>query len=516
MSNHRKISASPDICFITLPRNWASGYLPYSYLVLTGYLEAHNFRAEIIDLAPYTKEFYGEHSLKNIYKKKKTDFDKDLYFKKIVDILSVLKPKFVGISVFTVDYFLSMELAGRIKEKIDCKIVMGNVDASIFPDDCIYENSPVDFVVIGEGEETLAELLETYLTGGDLKNVAGLYFMSGGKPIRTKARELMDISNLPLLPFDKIDMKYYLKPRQVLLRNLVLSGVDLFTGRGCPYFCEFCGANSIYKAQGVLKRVRYQSLDNVFANIEILVKKYRIDGLYIIDDTFTISENRVFEFCERIKPFKIYWGAETRVNLINPKMVKIMKESGCLQLDFGAETGSPEMLRKISKGVTVEQTIKAFKMCKEAGIRTLANILINLPGEEEGHIEETENLLKKIKPTVIRANILKPFPATPIFEKNIKMTHLEYIDKMEKILDGDLSFFKLCKHNMDLNKLQEHLLSYAGGDFRQIFRDFKISLRLILRSPRRSAYLYKIFKIFVVKSILAARKIRTKLLPFSS
>lgn len=508
MDRDDKFLKSCDICFITLPGNWSSGQIPYYYLALSSYLESRDFKTEILDFAPQINKFYSPYGLKGLYQKR--ELNKNFYFNSITERLKILKPNFVGISIFTVDYFLAMELAASIKKTIDCKIVFGNVHASLFPDDCIYLGSPVDFVVTGEGEETLTELLKIYRAGGDLKNVAGLYFLDNGKPVRTQTRELLDISNLPPVIFHKIDMEYYLRPRQILIRNLVLSGVDIFTGRGCPYFCDFCAANSIYKAQGVIKRVRYQSMNNVFANIETLVKKYKIDGLYILDDTFTISEDRVLEFCERIRPLKIYWGADTRVNLITSKMLKAMKNSGCLQLDFGVETGSPEMLKKVSKGITVEQTINAFKICDEAGIRTLANILINLPGEEERHIKETKDLLKKIRPTVINVSILKPYPATPIFEENVKMGHLEYINALKKFLAGDLSIFKLCKHELDFKKISKKLAGYTNKDFRCILRDLKVTLRLILKSARRGAYLKKIFRIFVVELILVIKRIKAR------
>lgn len=496
-----------DICFITLPGGWSSGQLPYYYLTLAGYLEAINFKTEILDFAPRIKEFYEKSSFLGGFYQDKA-FKKEFYFEEVVKHLKLLNPDFVGISVFTLDYFLAMELAAYIKNHFDCKIIMGNVHASLFPEDCIFKGSPVDFAVIGEGEETLSRLLEIYKKGGDPREVDGLYFFFNGGPLKTGNRAAMDITNLPLIPYHKLNMKYYLKPRQILIRNLILSGIDIFTGRGCPYFCDFCAANSIFKAQGVIKKVRYQSLDNVFANIRNLVTNHKIDGFYILDDTFTVSEDRVLEFCKRIKPFKLYWGADTRVNLINPRMLRAMRESGCLQLDFGVETGSREMLEKVSKGITVEQTVRAFQLCREAGIRTLANILINLPGEEEWHIKETEDLLKIIKPTIINVSVLKPYPATPIFEKNVKMDHAGYIKNLKKFLAGDFSIFKLCKHNLNFKDLDKKLRSYAGKDHKQFIGDFKLIILLIFKSGRKGGYILRILKIFITKVILGLRKIK--------
>lgn len=506
MINSQKNSKSCDICLVTLPGNWSSGQIPYYYLVLAAYLESRNFRTEILDFAPRAKEFGKRNLFERFYRGQ--DFQKELYFSRVVESLQALRPKFVGISIFTLDYFLGMELAAYIKKNYDCQIVMGNVHASLFPEDCIFPGSPVDFVVVGEGEETLVELLETSKKSSSLENVAGLCFLKEGNFFKTTNRQIMNIAELPLIPFEKIDMEYYLKPRQILIRDLVISGVDLFTGRGCPFFCDFCAANSIFQAQGVKKGVRYQLLDNVFANVDILVKKYKIDGFYILDDTFTISEERVIEFCRRIKPYGIVWGADTRVNFINPRMLKAMKESGCVQLDFGVESGSSEMLKKISKGISKEQIISAFKMCDEAGIRTLANILINLPGEKEQHIKETEDLLKKIRPSIINVSILKPYPATPVFEDNIKMDHIEYINALKKFLAGDLSVFKLCDHGMDLKEISKKLAGYARKDFGSFLHNFKITEALILKSARRNAYLYKILRICTVKLILTVKRLR--------
>jgi len=362
MSRYNKFLKSCDICLVTLPDNWASGQLPYYYLYLAAYLENKSYSVEILDLAPQAKSFNKSRGLGNFYRS--SDFEKALYFAQVIASLKNLKPRFVGLAAFTTDYFLAMELAELIKKEISCQIVMGNVHPSLFPDDCIYEGSPVDFVVIGEGEETLAELLGP---GANPKNINGLYFWRDGQPWRTATRNLIDISNLPPIPFEKVDMNYYLRPRQILIRNLVFSGVGLLTGRGCPYSCTFCAANSIYNAQGVTKRVRHHSLDSVLANIETLVKKYKIDALYIMDDTFTVLPERVLEFCERIKKLGIYWGSETRANLINYKLLKAMKDSGCIQLDFGVESGSPEMLAKVKKFITIEQTVEAFKLCQELG-----------------------------------------------------------------------------------------------------------------------------------------------------
>lgn len=495
MNNQKR---QTDICFITLPGNWESGQIPHNYLTLMGYLEANGLKTEIIDFAPQARRFYKNTSF-SFFKGNK--LDDDLFFSETVEKLQEIKPKYVGISMYTTDYFLVKDFLKVLKEKVDAKIIMGNVHPSLFPEDLIYFGSPADYAVIGEGEDALLELLQK--GEGHIKEIDGLCFMDGEKFYRTGPRELFDLEKLPPLPFERLDMKYYIKPKMSLIRNLVLVGAGIFSGRGCPYRCTFCSADSIYKAQGVVKRVRMQSLDKVFQNIDTLVTKYKVDAIYIMDETFSLSKDRVFDFCQRIKKYNIIWGAETRVNLINEEMLSAMKEAGCVQLDFGVESGSPEMLELTDKHITVPEIIKAFEMCDKYGIRTFANILINLPGETEKHIQETEELLKKIRPTVINVSKLKPYPATSIFDNNIGMNHVEYIDTLKKFLAGDNTVFIMHKHNLKLSKIDRRFRSYQTENWKS---NFKIEFGIFLRSRNRMIYCNKFLRLIIVNSIVWMRK----------
>ena len=106
----------------------------------------------------------------------------------------------------------------------------------------------------------------------------------------------------------------------------------------------------------------------------MLIEEYKADAIYIIDDTFTLSKERVYEFCEKIKPLNIIWAAQTRVNCIDEEMIKRMKEAGCVQLIFGVETGSQRMLNLTKKGTTVQQARNVFHWCKKYDMRTITKI----------------------------------------------------------------------------------------------------------------------------------------------
>lgn len=485
---HIPDNAQPDVLLVTQPNSWQYGSLPLYYLTLCGAAKGSDVQMEILDYAPIYKEFFKSESIK-FYKK---SFDKKHFFEYLLKDIKRINPKFIGFSIFTVDYFFTMELCKFLKEGgVKSKIILGNVHTSLFPNDVIYPDSPVDYGVIGEGEETLMELIRAVRSGGDLNAVKGLIYMKDGVAVKTGSRAALAITDLPSTPFEKVDMDYYLTPRRKLIRNIFFSGVDIYTGRGCPYFCSFCAANNLFDAQGIKKGIRYESLDTVFKNIDRLVKEYKVDAIYVRDDTFTISKPRVLEFCERIKKYNITWGAETRVNLVTDQILAAMKDAGCIQLDFGVETGADDLLKAMSKGITSDAIKKCFAMCKKYGIRPFANMMVNMPEETEDHIAQTEAMLRIIKPTIINVSIMKPYPATPIYDQYIKnrVEHFRYMKNLDDYISEDFSMFRVCKHNLDLVQLRNRIASYQHRDFKVVWQEYKLNLQHLVFSNRRFQYL---------------------------
>ena len=170
---------------------------------------------------------------------------------------------------------------------------------------------------------------------------------------------------MPIHPYHKLDMNFYLQPQQFLLRSIYLSGVHIFTARGCPYGCTFC-ANS-------RKKVKFRPLDSVIEELKFLKETYRIDGFYIHDDTFTIKNDRVLEFCERLmkRKYLFVWGMEGRVNQFPVNVFRALRRSGCIQIDFGVESGSQESLDRMRKGIKVNDTEEVFRRCRTEKILSM-------------------------------------------------------------------------------------------------------------------------------------------------
>jgi len=139
-----------------------------------------------------------------------------------------------------------------------------------------------------------------------------------------------------------------------------------------------------------MRRVKYRNIETVIEEIRYLKETYDIDGFYIQDDTFTIKQKRVIEFCERLKAEKLgmVWGMEGRVNQMPDNVFEALVDSGCIQMDFGVESGSQVVLDRMKKGIKVEDAERIFKLCRSRRVRTLANFLVNTPGETEEDVEK--------------------------------------------------------------------------------------------------------------------------------
>jgi radical SAM superfamily enzyme YgiQ (UPF0313 family) len=294
-------------------------------------------------------------------------------------------------------------------------------------------------------------------------------------------------------------MDFYTEPHDSFIRGMIISGSVVFTSRGCPYRCAFCSSRNVFG-----KSVRCRSAKNVVDEIEFLVNNYGIDGFYILDDTFTVIKKHVINICNELKRRKLdlIWGCETRVNLINTNILRIMKDSGCVQIDFGVESGSQKILNILQKDITIRQIKRAFNLCHKLGIRTYANFMINNPQETFEDIEKTRKLAKTIKPTYSDVWITTPFPGTKLEEMfGVNLTIKDY---KKLIFVGEYTSEPIVKSeafkNTNLGKLRFDL-SEEFKKFNLKSESYSLPIKKIIKSKHATGYLVaylksKIFKIY--------------------
>jgi radical SAM superfamily enzyme YgiQ (UPF0313 family) len=284
------------------------------------------------------------------------------------------------------------------------------------------------------------------------RNEKGNIFNQPRKPIEGDT-----INSVAIPPYDKIDKRYF-DINVGTIRGLPLKGALLLTTRGCPFSCSYCGCNLIFG-----RKLRFKSFENIEREIKYLKDHYNIEGIWIVDDTFTIKEDHAIGVSKILRKYNIIWGCQSRVDSINEKLMKIMKECGCVQIDFGVESGSQRILDDvIGKGTNVKQIIHAFSLAKKYKIRTLANFMIGLPTETYSDLKKTEKIAALIDADVYLFAIATPLPGTRLYDMvNEEISPHEYslLSWNGSILTGKLNKSKIKNLIIEKDKLHKKYFS---------------------------------------------------------
>lgn len=488
---------SYKLVLVSPPLRATSRKLPISLLQLAGYVDKYvnNTETSIVDVK--TKLYF-----------KLTDEDYKNVKRKIVEEIVKKKPDMVGFTILFSDVFDSIEIANEVKKRLpNAVIIAGGVHASYRPDELIYKNSVFDYVVIGEGERTLKELVEAHIKSKnnrinerDIKKIKGVaYLNEKGKLTETGFRELIqNLDEVPMIPYEKVDTNFYFKPELTQIYYFLFSSSFLMTTRGCPSQCTFCTGKDLWKKTCGSYAIRSCSVERTLDELEVLVKKYKVDAIFISDQSFTYNRERVRKICEGIikRKLKFVWQAQTKAFMVDDELVGLMKKAGCIQLCFGFESGSQEALNRMKKGITLEQIKNATTICKRHGMRLFPCFMINTPGETFEDLQKTRELIEWVDwaKTYYNFAICMPFPGSQIYDDLGK-------DKFEKdeyaILTSSTKEFlrtdkrvKMCKHNADLVDEITRLNKRYNPIRKRIFMHFDpIYLKQILRSKRKLQYI---------------------------
>jgi radical SAM superfamily enzyme YgiQ (UPF0313 family) len=352
--------------------------------------------------------------------------DTDSILKKINDH----NPDLIGISAVTDDFSWGLKWAKRIKDELNIPIVFGNTHSTFHPEECLKYES-VDFIIRGEGEETLVELINALEGKVEFSEVKGLGYKINGNVKINPMRPL--IQDLDILPFPDKDLYYN---EMSYLNN----GYTTMSGRGCPYRCTFCDNNTsikLYKEEvkETQKWARRHSPEYVVNEILWAIEKYKIKHVRFNDEDFSYDRNWLRVFCPLYKEkVGLPYFAWVYPNTIDDEMAQLLSESGCDAVEMGIQSGSEHLRKDILHRKTKDtQIFTAMKALRKFKIRTTVDIIIGLPTETKEDLDATVRLLSEGNPWHIYAFWLRYYPSTEILSiaKEKKLLSPEQIHKLE-------------------------------------------------------------------------------------
>lgn len=405
-------------------------------------------RTSYILSIPFGITYLGAVLLENNYKVRLFDVFPNDNLNEIVDELSnTFKPDLIGFSVLTTNFHTIKSFAHILRKRFPNTIFCaGGIHPTVRTVDTI-EQMNLDFVVIGEGEKIIVKVCNAIENNKSLHDIKGIAFKEGESFHINKELDIVeDLDSLPFPARDLLNVSKYLVPPGYIRFQFLNRVMSVLTSRGCPGNCTFCNSYEIFH-----KRIRRRSVNNVIKEILFLIDNYNVDGIYFHDETFTMKSEWVKYLCERIKHLGIPWGCQTRVGFVNDELLRIMKDSGCIQIDFGLESASKKVLKSIKKEHTPEQMKLALDLTKKHKIKTFGSFMIGLPGETEEDIKETYNFLKTTKPDFTYFNLFTPFPGTEAAETAIKEGKLEedYFNRDYDMLLETVPLVNISSMSMD-------------------------------------------------------------------
>ena len=390
---------------------------------------------------------------------------------RLLERVTSAQPDVLGLSATTFSIYHAAAFAARVKELLpNITVIIGGPHVSAAPLETMERFPEFDIAVIGEGEETIVELLKAVANDSTLDEISGIVRRRDGAVVSNGRRPfLADLNTLPYPAWDLLEGFPDLYP-PATFKVKKLPAASLVTSRGCPNRCIFCD-RSVFGSN-----CHAFSAEYVVGMIRHLVEQFGIREFSFEDDTFITFKKRLVAICQGIVNLgiDISWTCLGRVNSIDAETLALMKKAGCWQISFGIESGSQEILTTIHKNVTLAQIGRAVGLCRDAGILSKGFFIVGHPGETKHTLKQTLDFALKLPLDDISVTMLTPFPGTEIYERAAEFGEF----------DSDWSRMNLFNTVFIPHGLTREDLEQSQ---RMMLRNFYLRPRIILGYLRRLA-----------------------------
>lgn len=376
----------------------------------------------------------------------------------IIDYVREKKPTHIGLSCTTSSFHDGVRIVEMVKgEDPGILAIFGGVHVSALKEKVLVDFPVVDFVIVGEGEQTLTELLLS--DSLEPVGIAGVIFRnSTGDVIYNGYREAqLELDSLPFPAYEKLAgyPDAYMLP---IFNYPTAPNTSCISSRGCPYACSYCD-RSVFR-----RNFRYNSAKYLYDHLRYLKDKFGIRHINFYDDQFTFNRQRVEAFAALMieQPLGMTFNCAVRAEHIDFDLLKLMKRAGCWMISLGIETGDPDLLAQHRQNADLDMLAEKIRLIKKAGIRVKGLLMMGLPGESESSIQKSMDYVFSLPIDDFNLAKFTPFPGSPIYQ-NIHERG-EFEEDWEKM---DCMRFQFVPHGMKRERLEELFILYYKNHYKR-------------------------------------------------
>ena len=391
-------------------------------------------------------------------------------------------PDVLGISCQTFRLYPMAEIIRQVKSRLP-KIVtiVGGPHTSIYPVETM--NIPgVDYVITGDGEESLKQLLDALSSNNQdkLNEISGLVFKKENHIIQNPIEYNINIDNIKVPDRSLLDYRHYFTSADEAAQV-----VTMISSRGCPFRCIFCDVQE--------KKYRWRSAKSVVDEMEYIANTFENPIIHVFDDTFNLLKDRVLEICREIQKrnLKVNWTTRARIHPFDEEMAAALKQAGLKRIHFGVESGSEVTLKNIRKGIKKEQIVKTFELSKKYNIDTLAYFIIGFDWETRKDINQTISFIKDIRPDYIMANVLYPAAKTEIYEDLLKENKIRN-DFWQEFVENPTRNFSFPEYR------NQKTQRYLNRKLDEIYLNFYLSPKFVINNLKSQDFIFKVKLAFLI------------------
>jgi len=317
----------------------------------------------------------------------------------------------IGITITNAHYEVAKTLIRKLKD-FEGIVIVGGPHAVCFPDKIMDENPRIDFLVMGEGEETIVELINALEKNYSPRAIKGVFYRDNNQICSSPPRQpIKNLDTIPRPALHLLDLKLY-SPLPDQYKKL--PATSWITSRGCTWRkCTFC-----FQAGVNAQPYRRHSPERIIDDIEWLQKEYGINEIDFLDDEFFINELWVEKFCNLLQErhMELSWTAYGRADHVTKKMLEDAEKVGCWGLYMGLESGNQDLLNTVNKGITLEQVRQVCKWCHELGLEIRGSFMLGLPGETPEKAQNTIDFAKELGLSTAAFHLTHPEHGTKLYD----------------------------------------------------------------------------------------------------